>query len=56
VRWQECVEELALLGCRTAIEVGPGRVLSGLVLRIAPDIRCLAGDDLEAVRTLAEAA
>jgi [acyl-carrier-protein] S-malonyltransferase len=56
VRWQECVEELAHLGCRTAIEVGPGRVLRGLVRRIAPDIRCVAGEDLESVRTLLEAA
>jgi [acyl-carrier-protein] S-malonyltransferase len=55
VRWQECVEELARLGCRTAIEVGPGRVLTGLVRRIARDIRCVAGEDLETVRTLSEA-
>jgi len=50
VRWQECIEELARLGCRDAIEVGPGRVLSGLTRRIAPDIRCVAGEDLVAVR------
>lgn len=56
VHWQECVEELAHLGCRTAIEVGPGRVLRSLVRRIAPDIRCVAGEDLESVRTLLEAA
>ncbi|MFI5396604.1 MAG: ACP S-malonyltransferase [Candidatus Binatia bacterium] len=55
VRWQECVEELARLGCRTAIEVGPGRVLSALVRRITPDIRCVAGEDLESVRALIEA-
>ncbi|MFN8627635.1 MAG: ACP S-malonyltransferase [Candidatus Binatia bacterium] len=54
VRWQECVESLARLGCRAAIEVGPGRVLSGLVRRIARDIRCVAGEDLDAVRTLSE--
>jgi [acyl-carrier-protein] S-malonyltransferase len=52
VRWQECVEELARLGCRLAIEVGPGRVLAGLTRRIAPDIRCVAGEDLDAVREL----
>jgi len=55
VRWQECVESLAQLGCRAAIEVGPGRVLTGLVRRIARNIRCLAGEDLDAVRTLNEA-
>jgi [acyl-carrier-protein] S-malonyltransferase len=55
VRWQECVESLAQLGCRAAVEVGPGRVLTGLVRRIARDIRCLAGEDLDAVRAFSEA-
>jgi [acyl-carrier-protein] S-malonyltransferase len=52
VRWQESVEALARLGCTAAIEVGPGRVLRGLVKRIAPEISCAGGDDLEAVRAL----
>ena len=52
VRWQESVEELDRHGCRRAIEVGPGRVLSGLVKRIAPGIRCISGEDLDAVRKL----
>ena len=52
VRWQESVEELARLGCRAAIEVGPRRVLTGLARRIAPEIRCVAGEDLDAVREL----
>ncbi|HXQ24078.1 MAG TPA: ACP S-malonyltransferase [Candidatus Acidoferrales bacterium] len=56
VRWQESIEELARLGCRAAVEVGPGRVLSGLVKRIAPTIRCAPGDDLDAVRSLAAGA
>jgi len=50
VRWRESVESLAELGCRVAIEVGPGKVLSGLVKRIAPDLRCLSGEDIGAVR------
>jgi [acyl-carrier-protein] S-malonyltransferase len=56
VRWEECVVELARLGCTAAIEVGPGRVLAGLVKRIAPQIVCTPADDLEAVRALAGAA
>ena len=56
VRWEECVAELVRLGCTAAIEVGPGRVLSGLVKRIAPQMACTPADDLDAVRALAGAA
>ncbi|HYD47087.1 MAG TPA: ACP S-malonyltransferase [Terriglobales bacterium] len=45
VRWQDSVAALARLGCTAAVEVGPGKVLSGLVKRIAPAIRCFAGED-----------
>ena len=34
VRWEETVRVLAGLGCERVIELGPGRVLSGLVRRI----------------------
>jgi len=50
VRWHESIEELSRLGCNTAIEVGPGRVLSGLVKRVAPRMRCTASDDFDALR------
>lgn len=36
VRFQEMVERLAALGVTRVLEVGPGRVLAGLVARIAP--------------------
>jgi [acyl-carrier-protein] S-malonyltransferase len=50
VRWEESVQALAASGCTLAIEVGPGKVLAGLVKRIAPSLRCLAGEDPEALR------
>lgn len=56
VRWQESIEALAGLGCTTAVEVGPGRVLTGLVRRIAPQITCTPAEDLDAVRAMAGAA
>jgi [acyl-carrier-protein] S-malonyltransferase len=45
VRWIECVEELARLGVTRLVEVGPGKVLSGLVKRIAPAIESFQVQD-----------
>lgn len=38
VRWEESVKKLDELGFRTVIEVGPGKVLKGLINRIEPAI------------------
>lgn len=38
VRWERCVQKLGALGATATIEVGPGRVLSGLIKRIAPSL------------------
>jgi [acyl-carrier-protein] S-malonyltransferase len=45
VRWIECVEELARQGVTRAVEVGPGKVLGGLVKRIAPSIETFNVED-----------
>jgi [acyl-carrier-protein] S-malonyltransferase len=37
VRWRECVNEMVQLGCDSFVELGAGKVLSGLIRRIAPD-------------------
>lgn len=52
VRWEESVRALGELGVTRAIELGPGRVLSGLIKRIAPGIALASAEDpaqLEAV-------
>jgi [acyl-carrier-protein] S-malonyltransferase len=45
VDWVAAVERMTAAGVTTFIEVGPGRVLTGLIKRIAPDAEALALDD-----------
>jgi [acyl-carrier-protein] S-malonyltransferase len=46
VRWRESIERLMHEhNVQTFIEVGPGKVLAGLVRQIAPDARCLNVED-----------
>jgi [acyl-carrier-protein] S-malonyltransferase len=37
VRWQETIQVMFQMGIRNFIEIGPGKVLSGLVKRIVPE-------------------
>jgi [acyl-carrier-protein] S-malonyltransferase len=52
VQWQRTVEQMAADGVRALIEVGPGKTLSGLVKKIAPQIEVRHVEDTE---SLAEA-
>jgi [acyl-carrier-protein] S-malonyltransferase len=45
VRWTDCVRRLAAEGATAFVEVGPGRVLSGLARRIVEDARIAAVED-----------
>lgn len=38
VRWEESVKAMVAMGVTAFVEVGPGKVLAGLVRRIAPDL------------------
>ena len=53
VRWTESVRRMLVEGVRTFVEVGPGRVLMGLVKAIAKDcgveVTLVHGEDIEAV-------
>ena len=52
VDWVRAVETMAAAGVTTYIEVGPGRVLTGLIKRIAPGAEAIALDDPSAADRL----
>ncbi|MBL8309883.1 MAG: ACP S-malonyltransferase [Burkholderiales bacterium] len=49
VRWIETIEKMAAQGVTHIIECGPGKVLAGMVKRIAPDVKCLSLADKASV-------
>jgi [acyl-carrier-protein] S-malonyltransferase len=45
VRWIETIRKMAEQGVTHIVECGPGKVLAGMVKRIAPDVKCLTLSD-----------
>ena len=45
VLWVDCVRAMHEAGVQMLVEVGPGKVLSGLVKRIVPELGCVASED-----------
>ncbi len=54
VRWLDCMERLAALGCDFFVELGPGGVLAGLLRRTLKGVDVMSVADVESVRKAAE--
>jgi [acyl-carrier-protein] S-malonyltransferase len=52
VRWRECVETMAELGVDSFVELGAGKVLSGLVRRIVPGATAVAAGTPAEIETV----
>jgi [acyl-carrier-protein] S-malonyltransferase len=52
VQWQRSIEYMAGQGVTSCFEIGPGKVLTGLIKRISKDIQTFNVSDLEAVKGL----
>jgi [acyl-carrier-protein] S-malonyltransferase len=53
VKWDQCMRLLIAQGVQTFIEIGPGKVLTGLMRQIDRSKTCLnVGDDASLAKTL----
>ena len=50
VQWQHSIEYMVNNGVSTFIEIGPGKVLSGLIGRINKNVRILSIGDVQAIK------
>lgn len=54
IQWQRSVEYMAGDGVSTFVELGPGKVLAGLIKRIDRGVRIINIGDAEAVKNIAQ--
>jgi [acyl-carrier-protein] S-malonyltransferase len=47
VRWYDCMQRMVTRGCEVFIELGPGNVLAGLLLRAQKDLTVMSVGDAE---------
>ena len=54
VLWEESMHELVGLGTSTFVEIGPGRVLSGVLRQIERSVHCVNVEDAKSLQTALE--
>ena len=54
VRWLDSIHEMIESGVTIFVEVGPGKVLSGLMRQIDRSVRCLNVEDAPSLRAAIE--
>jgi len=53
VRWYDCMQRMLARGCEVFIELGPGNVLAGLLLRAQKDLTVMSVGDAESAHRCA---
>jgi len=56
IQWQRSIEYMVNNGVSTFIEIGPGKVISGLIKRINKDVKTVNIGDVQAVRSIGSGA
>ena len=51
VRWLESIQFLMSAGINTAVEIGPGKVLCGLMRQISREVKCLNVEDADSLNS-----
>lgn len=54
VLWTKTQEAIAQMGIRLILELGPGKVLTGLAKRTIPEVSCVAINDLSGIEALTD--
>ena len=54
VRWEESMREMVAKGVETVIEIGPGKVLTGLMRRITKEVKTLNLEDLKGLKEISQ--
>jgi [acyl-carrier-protein] S-malonyltransferase len=54
VRWIESIQYLVSKGHNEFIEIGPGKIIAGLVAKIAPEAKVISVEDLSSLEAAVE--